>query len=73
MSYDKYKRGREQFNGSHQRITSKENWLILILRLTQSNQWIEVDHATRILSLNCSPMTSSVDKNKMRVMVTMMI
>ena len=39
--------------------------IILTLRLTQSNQWVGEDHAT--------PMTGSIEKNKMIVMMTMMI
>ena len=46
---------------------------ILTLRLTQSNQWVGVDYAARILLLNSPPMTGSVEKNKMVVMMTMMI
>ena len=40
----------------------------LILWLTQSNQWVEVDHTTRIHSLNSSSITSSVEKNKITIM-----
>ena len=47
--------------------------IILTLRLTQSNQWVGVDYAARILLLNSPPMTGSVEKNKMVVMMTMMI
>ena len=83
MSYDKYEKGRQHLNGGHQRITYKRKKLkiktkikikvILTLRLTQNNQWVGVDHATRIHLLNSSPMTGSVEKNKMIVMMTMMI
>ena len=50
MSYDKYERGRQHLNGGHQRITYKKNKnknqkIILTLQLTQSNQWVGVDHA----------------------------
>ena len=53
MSYDKYERGCQHLNGAHQRITyrTKTNTkiiIILTLRLTQSNQWVEVGHAARI-------------------------
>ena len=71
MSYDKYERGCQHFNGGHQRITYKTIIIILTLRLTQVNQWIGVDHATRIHLLNSHPMSSSVEKNKMIVMATM--
>ena len=47
--------------------------MILTLRLTQNNQWVGVDHAARIQLLNSPPMTDSVEKNKMIVMITMMI
>ena len=47
--------------------------IILTLRLTQSNQWVGVGHAARIQLLNSPPMTGSVEKNKMVVMMTMMI
>ena len=47
--------------------------IILTLWLTQSNQWVGVDHAARIQLLNSPPMTGSVEKNKMVVMMTMMI
>ena len=68
MSYDKYERGRQHFNGGHQRITHKTKKkkkkkrkekliIILTLRLTQINQWVEVDRAARICSLNSAPMT----------------
>ena len=78
MSYDKYERGHQHLNGDHQRITYKKKKKerkkgILTLRLTQSNQWVGVDHAARIHLLNSPPMTSSVEKNKMIVMMTMMI
>ena len=43
------------------------------LRLTQSNQWVGVDHAARIHLLNFPPMTGIVQKNKMIVMMAMMI
>ena len=46
---------------------------MLTLRLTQNNQWVGVDHATRIHLVNSPPITGSVEKNKMIVMVTMMI
>ena len=46
--------------------------MILTLQLTQNNQWIGIDHAARIHLLNCSPMTGSVEKSKMIVMMTMM-
>ena len=68
MSYDIYERGRQHLNGGHQRITYKKNKnkikikIILTLRLTQINQWLVVDHATRIPLLN-----------KMVVIMTMMI
>ena len=47
--------------------------IILTLRLTQSNQWVGVDHAARIQLLYTPSMTGSVEKNKMVVMMTMMI
>ena len=72
MSYDKYERGRQHLNGGHQRITYKKKKKkkrerkkgILTLRLTQSNQWVGVDHAARIHSLNSPPMTSSVERKE---------
>ena len=88
MSYDKYERGRQHLNDGHQRITTKEKQKerkkkkiktkikikkILTLRLTQNNQWVGVDHAARIHSVNSPPMTGSVEKNEMIVMMTMMI
>ena len=79
MSYNKYKRGCQHLNGGHQRTTyktkkKKNKKLIIIiiiftLRLTQSNQWVGVDHAARIHSLNSPPMTINVEKN-MIVMMT---
>ena len=52
--------------------------IISTLRLTQSNQWMsggrgETMHAAPIHSLNFPPMTGTVEKNKMIVMLTMMI
>ena len=47
--------------------------MILTLRLTQSNQWIGVDHAARIQLLNSPPITGSVEQNKMVVMMVMII
>ena len=47
--------------------------IILTLRLTLSNQCVRVDHAARIHLLNSPPMIDSVGKNKMIVMMTMMI
>ena len=47
--------------------------IILTLRLTQINQWVGIDHAARIRLLNSPTMTGSVEKNKMFVMMTMMI
>ena len=73
MSYDKYERGRQHLNVGRQRITYKKKREKLTLRLTQSNQWVVVDHAAQIHSLNSPPMTRSVEKNKMIVMMTMMI
>ena len=78
MSYDKYERACQHLNGGHQRITYKKKRLIkikiiLTVRLTHSNQWIGVDHAARIHLLNSSPMTGSVAKNKMIVMMARMI
>ena len=64
MSYDKYD---EEVTVSYQRITYKK-MVTLILWLTQSNQWVEVDHTTRIHSLNSSSITSSVEKNKITIM-----
>ena len=73
--YDKYERGRQHLNGGYQRITYKKIKIkiTLTLRLTQRNQWVGVDHAARIQLLNCPPMTGSVEKNKVVVMMTMMI
>ena len=67
MSYYKYERGRQHLNDGHQRITYKTNKQTnkqtkTYLRLTQSNQWVGVDHAVRINSLNSPPMSSSVEK-----------
>ena len=77
MSYDKYEKGRQYLNGGHQRTTYKkiiiEIKIILTLRLTLSNQCVRVDHAARIHLLNSPPMIDSVGKNKMIVMMTMMI
>ena len=85
MSYDKYERGRQHLNGGHQRKLTKEQnkkqkvktkikiKIILTLRLTQNNQWVGVEHAARIHLLNSPPMNGSVEKNKMIVMMTMMI
>ena len=81
MPYDKYERGRQHLNGGHQSITYKRKKekrktkikIILTLRLTQNNQWVGADHAARIHLLNSPPMTGSVEKNKMIVMMTMMI
>ena len=70
MSYDKYGRGRQHLNGGHQRITYKKK---LTLRLSQSNQWVGVDNAARIHWLNSPSMTSSVERNKMIVMMRMMM
>ena len=47
--------------------------LILNVRLTQNNQSVVVDHAARIQFLNSPPMTGSVEKNKMILMMKMMI
>ena len=54
-------------------LLTKKIWLILILRLNKSNQWVGVDHATQIHSLSTPPMTSSADENKMEVMMTLTI
>ena len=65
MLYDKYERGRQHLNGGHQRIThkkKKKKKKKLTLRLTQSNQWVGVDHAAQIHSLNSPPMASSVER-----------
>ena len=68
MSYDKYERRCQQLKGFHQRITYKKKKnkikIILTLRLTQSNEWVGVDHAARIQLLNSSPMTGSFEKKK---------
>ena len=53
MSYDKYERGHQLLNGGHQRITlKKKKKKKLTLQLTQRNQWVGVDHAAQIHSLN---------------------
>ena len=68
MSYDKYERGRQHLKGGHQRIIYKKNKIkikikiILTLRFTQNNQWVEVDHAARVQLLNSRPVTGSVEK-----------
>ena len=59
MSYYKYERGRQLRNGGHQRITYKNK-----KKIPQSNQWVGVDHAARIYSLNSPPMTSSVERKE---------
>ena len=38
--------------------------MILTLRHTQSNQWVGVDHANRIQSLNSPPTISRVEKKE---------
>ena len=80
MLYDKYERGRQHLSGGQQRLTYKKKKkneikikIILTLRLTQSNQWIGVDHAARIQLLNSPPITGSVEQNKMVVMMVMII
>ena len=57
MSYDKYERGHQHLNGGQQRITYKKTkqQQQLTLQLTQSNQWVRVDHVTRIHLLNSPP------------------
>ena len=62
MSYDKYERGHQHLNGGHQRITYKKKKLTP--RLTQSNQWVRVDHAAQIHSPSSPRMTSSVEKKE---------
>ena len=66
MSHDKYERGRQHLNGGHQRITynKKKKNGILTLRLTQSNQWVGVDHAAQIHWLNSPSMTSNVERKE---------
>ena len=77
MSYDKYERGHQYLNKGHQRITyqkkKKKETENFTLRLTKSNQWVGMDHAARIQLLISPPMTSSVEKNKMIVMIKLMI
>ena len=46
---------------------------VLTLWLAQSNQCVWVDHAARIHSLNSPQMTSSADKNEMKMMMTIVI
>ena len=42
--------------------------------LTENNQWVGgVNHAARFRLLNSPPMSSRVDKNKTKMMMTMMI
>ena len=38
-----------------------------------NNQWVEVDHATQIQSLTSPPLTSTVNQNKKKTMMTMII
>ena len=66
MSYHKYERGYQHLNGGHQIITYKKKHT---LRPTENNQWVGVDHATRIHLLNFPLMTSSVEKKKMIVII----
>ena len=42
----------------------KEKRKILTLRLTQSNQWVGVDHVVRIHLLNSPTMTRSVERKE---------
>ena len=62
MSYDKYERGHQHLNGGHQRITYQKKKLTP--RLTQSNQWVRVDHASQIHSPSSPRMTNSVEKKE---------
>ena len=67
MSYGKYERGRQHLKGGHQRIIYKKKIkikikIILTLRFTQNNQWVEVDHAARVQLLNSRPVTGSAEK-----------
>ena len=64
MSYDKYERRRQHLNGGHQRITYKKKKKKLTLRLTQNNQWVGLDHAARIHSLNSPLMTGCVERKE---------
>ena len=81
VSYDKSERGRQHLNGGHERITYKKiynnntnnNKNKKKLWLTQSIQWVGVDHAARIHWLKTLSVTGSAEKNKMIVMMTMMI
>ena len=38
-----------------------------------NNQWVEVNHATQIQSLTSPPVTSTVNQNKKKTMMTMII
>ena len=79
MLYDKYEGGCQHLSNGYQRITYKKKRkkekkrLILTLWLTQSNQWVGVEHAARIHSLNSPPITSSANQNEMKVMMKMII
>ena len=61
---DKHERGRQHLNGNLQRVTYKKKQKKITLRLTQSNQWVGVDHAARIHWLNSLPMTSNVERKE---------
>ena len=48
-------------------------FLIFTLRLTQNSPLVTVDHAAPIDLLKSSPMTNRADKNKMNIIMTMVI
>ena len=51
----------------------KKNNLILTLKLNQNNLWVRVDHATRIHLLRSHQMTTKIDHNETKIIMTMMI
>ena len=57
-------------NNNKNRIKIK---IMLTLRLTQNNQWVGIDHAARMHLVNSPLMTSSIEKNKRIMIMTMMI
>ena len=83
MSYGNYKRDHQHLTGNHQRISYKKSrirytekntkFLILTLRLTQNNPWVKGDYAAKIDLLNSPLMTDRADKNKVKIMMVMVI
>lgn len=67
------KKGKYSTHVNITQVASRKSEQVGTRSLDQSNQWVRLDRAARIHLRNSPPTTSSVEKNKMKMMITGMI